>query len=74
MRITKVRVYEHSGMIEIIYFDDKERWARISDGIDTYDDIWVRDGENQKNFLKRVKDFAWNKHLKPTVNRFGKEV
>ncbi len=72
MKIKKARIFEQSGMIQIIYFDNKERWSRISDGIDTYDDLYIKDNETTKEFLKRLKDFAWNKYLKPIKNRFGK--
>lgn len=71
LNIKWARVFEHYGSIEIAYFDDKKRWARISDGLDTYDNLICEDNETQEEFLSRVKDFVWEKYLKPTEDRFS---
>lgn len=69
--ITRARIFKSNGMIEIGYSDGKNRWARISDGIDTYDNLYPEENESEKLFLRRVKNFAWEKYLKPTESRFG---
>lgn len=70
--IKSARVFESFGSIEINYFDAKERWVRISDGIDTYDDLTRGDDESETEFLIRLKEFVWDKYLKPTKDRIAK--
>jgi len=72
--ITSARIFEHGRLIEIQYFDGKERWGRISDGIDKYDNLYPNKNESEKAFLSRVKEFAWNKYLKPSKKTFARLV
>lgn len=69
--ITFARVFEHEGCIQIQYFDGQECWARISDGIDTYDDLSPNKDESEEDFLIRLKEFAWDKYLKPSEKTFA---
>lgn len=72
--ITFARVFEHEGCIQVQYFDGKERWERISDGIDKYDNLYPNKKESKKDFLNRVKEFAWDKYLKPSEKTFARLV
>ena len=76
MKITHAVVFidwgKHSVKIE--YFDGRERWQKISCGLDKLHYFEVKKNESQEEFLIRLKDFIWNKYLCPTKKRFGKLV
>lgn len=72
--ITYARIFNSSGAIEVSYFDDKKRWGRISDGIDTYEDFIKKKNESEKVFFTRLKNHLWEKYFKPNEKRFGRLI